>query len=91
VILFAIIAIATIFVALLSICFKNGTGCMGKVTRFLIQKLFFSKIIKSFLTAFLSLSIGAIAALQTGISNLSNRTDESLENGEKDSEIWSTI
>jgi len=93
VILFAIIAIATILVGLLSLCFKNGTGCMGKVTRFLMEKLFYSKIIKSFLSAFLSLSIGAIAALQTGISNFSSKKNESQENEEEetDSEIWSTI
>jgi len=83
VILFAIIAIVTILVGLLSLCFKNGTGCMGKVTRFLIEKLFYSKIIKSFLSAFLSLSMGAIAALQTGISNFSSKKDESQENEEE--------
>jgi len=64
VLVFVVLALITLVVALLGLCFRKRPNCMGKVVRFLQTKLFYSKIIKSFLAAQLGLALGAFEGIK---------------------------
>lgn len=67
VLVFAVIAIVTVIVAALHLCFRNCPGWFAKTVRTLRGPLF-SMMSKAFLCAYLGLSIGAFTGLSTGVN-----------------------